>query len=54
MKHAATSSCIRRSRGTTAREWAGSRGRIGRSHFESVVHDPATDLVFRLRTDVRW
>jgi len=27
-------------------EWAGSRGRIGRSHFESVVHDPAQTLCF--------
>src|SRR5688572_5752900 len=26
--------------------WAGSRGRIGRSHFESVVHDPAQTLCF--------
>jgi ferredoxin-NADP reductase len=30
-------------------EWAGKRGRIGRSHFESVVHDPADTLCFRLR-----
>ena len=27
-------------------EWAGSRGRIGRSHFESVVHDPGDTLCF--------
>jgi len=27
-------------------EWAGSRGRIGRSHFESVVHDPTQTLCF--------
>ena len=27
-------------------EWAGKRGRIGRSHFESVVHDPADTLCF--------
>ena len=26
--------------------WAGRRGRIGRSHFESVVHDPAQTLCF--------
>ena len=26
--------------------WAGSRGRIGRAHFESVVHDPARTLCF--------
>jgi NAD(P)H-flavin reductase len=26
--------------------WAGGRGRIGRSHFESVVHDPARTLCF--------
>jgi NAD(P)H-flavin reductase len=26
--------------------WAGSRGRIGRSHFESVVHDAAQTLCF--------
>jgi ferredoxin-NADP reductase len=26
--------------------WAGSRGRIGRAHFESVVHDPADTLCF--------
>lgn len=26
--------------------WAGKRGRIGRSHFESVVHDPANTLCF--------
>lgn len=26
--------------------WAGSRGRIGRSHFEQVVHDPANTLCF--------
>lgn len=26
--------------------WAGSRGRIARSHFESVVHDPANTLCF--------
>ena len=26
--------------------WAGGRGRIGRSHFESVVHDPAQTLCF--------
>jgi NAD(P)H-flavin reductase len=26
--------------------WAGSRGRIGRSHFESVVHEPAKTLCF--------
>ena len=27
-------------------EWAGKRGRIRRSHFESVVHDPANTLCF--------
>jgi ferredoxin-NADP reductase len=26
--------------------WAGGRGRIGRSHFESVVHDPTNTLCF--------
>ena len=26
--------------------WAGGRGRIGRSHFESVVHDPVNTLCF--------
>jgi NAD(P)H-flavin reductase len=26
--------------------WAGGRGRIGRSHFESVVHEPAQTLCF--------
>jgi NAD(P)H-flavin reductase len=26
--------------------WAGGRGRIGRSHFERVVHDPASTLCF--------
>jgi NAD(P)H-flavin reductase len=26
--------------------WAGGRGRIGRSHFESVVHEPARTLCF--------
>lgn len=26
--------------------WAGGRGRIGRSHFESVVHEPANTLCF--------
>jgi NAD(P)H-flavin reductase len=26
--------------------WAGRRGRIGRSHFETVVHDPANTLCF--------
>ena len=26
--------------------WSGSRGRIGRSHFESVVHDPTNTLCF--------
>jgi NAD(P)H-flavin reductase len=26
--------------------WAGSRGRIGRSHFERVVHDPANTMCF--------
>ena len=26
--------------------WAGSRGRIGRTHFESVMHDPANTLCF--------
>jgi ferredoxin-NADP reductase len=26
--------------------WAGSRGRIGRSHFESVVHDPSNTMCF--------
>jgi glycine betaine catabolism B len=26
--------------------WAGARGRIGRSHFESVMHDPAATLCF--------
>lgn len=27
-------------------EWAGKRGRIGRAHFQSVVHDPANTLCF--------
>ena len=27
-------------------EWAGKRGRIGRTHFESVVHDPGGTLCF--------
>jgi NAD(P)H-flavin reductase len=27
-------------------EWAGSRGRIGRGHFEAVVHEPAATLCF--------
>ena len=27
-------------------QWAGKRGRIGRTHFESVVHDPANTLCF--------
>ena len=26
--------------------WAGGRGRIGRSHFESVLHEPANTLCF--------
>jgi ferredoxin-NADP reductase len=26
--------------------WAGNRGRIGRAHFQSVVHDPADTLCF--------
>ena len=26
--------------------WAGKRGRIGRTHFESVVHDPTNTLCF--------
>jgi ferredoxin-NADP reductase len=26
--------------------WAGGRGRIGRSHFDSVLHDPASTLCF--------
>jgi ferredoxin-NADP reductase len=26
--------------------WAGSRGRIGRTHFETVLHDPASTLCF--------
>jgi ferredoxin-NADP reductase len=26
--------------------WSGGRGRIGRSHFESVVHDPTNTLCF--------
>ena len=26
--------------------WAGSRGRIGRAHFEAVVHDPSSTLCF--------
>jgi ferredoxin-NADP reductase len=26
--------------------WAGARGRIGRAHFEAVVHDPASTLCF--------
>ena len=26
--------------------WAGGRGRIGRTHFESVLHDPARTLCF--------
>jgi NAD(P)H-flavin reductase len=26
--------------------WAGRRGRIGRSHFQSVLHDPAATLCF--------
>jgi ferredoxin-NADP reductase len=27
-------------------EWEGSRGRIGRAHFESVLHEPASTLCF--------
>ncbi len=27
-------------------EWAGSRGRIGRAHFEAVVHEPTATLCF--------
>jgi NAD(P)H-flavin reductase len=27
-------------------EWAGGRGRIGRKHFEAVLHDPAHTLCF--------
>jgi ferredoxin-NADP reductase len=27
-------------------EWEGNRGRIGRSHFEAVLHDPASTLCF--------
>ena len=27
-------------------EWAGKRGRIGRAHFQSVVHDPVNTLCF--------
>jgi NAD(P)H-flavin reductase len=27
-------------------EWAGGRGRIGRAHFEAVVHEPAATLCF--------
>ena len=27
-------------------QWAGSRGRIGRAHFEAVVHEPAATLCF--------
>ena len=27
-------------------EWAGNRGRIGRGHFESVLHDPGATLCF--------
>jgi ferredoxin-NADP reductase len=26
--------------------WAGGRGRIGRSHFEAVLHEPAATLCF--------
>ena len=29
-----------------AGEWAGGRGRIGRAHFESALHEPATTLCF--------
>ena len=27
-------------------QWAGNRGRIGRAHFEAVVHEPAATLCF--------
>ncbi len=27
-------------------QWAGSRGRIGRAHFEAVMHEPAATLCF--------
>ena len=27
-------------------EWAGSRGRIGRAHFDAVMHEPAATLCF--------
>jgi NAD(P)H-flavin reductase len=27
-------------------DWAGRRGRIGRDHFEAVLHDPATTFCF--------
>jgi NAD(P)H-flavin reductase len=27
-------------------EWAGKRGRIGRSHFEAVLHEPASTICF--------
>jgi ferredoxin-NADP reductase len=26
--------------------WAGGRGRIGRSHFETVLHEPSSTLCF--------
>jgi NAD(P)H-flavin reductase len=34
---------VTRDEGTT---WAGNRGRIGRQHFESVLHDPVATLCF--------
>lgn len=30
----------------TGPAWAGRRGRIGRSHFEAVIHEPATTICF--------
>jgi NAD(P)H-flavin reductase len=30
----------------TSSTWAGRRGRIGRSHFEAVIHEPAATLCF--------
>jgi len=29
-----------------ASAWSGGRGRIGRSHFEAVIHEPAATLCF--------
>jgi NAD(P)H-flavin reductase len=33
-------------RDETGSSWEGGRGRIGRSHFETVLHDPASTLCF--------